>query len=152
MLGRKIRVWWARVLSCLRVYYYRRMGVTIGKRCYFSSGAHIDVTEGRIAIGNRVRLASGSYVLAHAAGHPEMKEGKPTTLEDNVVVFVNAVVLPGVRVGRNSTVGAGAVVGRDVPPNVIVMGNPARVIKHLDDEVIGRLENKLIRCLKGKKK
>jgi len=56
-----------------------------------------------------------------------------TRLEDNVKVYVNAVVMAGVTVGRNSIVGAGAVIGRDVPPNVTVMGNPARVVKHLED-------------------
>jgi acetyltransferase-like isoleucine patch superfamily enzyme len=45
-----------------------------------------------------------------------------------VTVFVNAIVLPGVTVGKNSIVAAGAVVTRDVPPDVVVMGNPARVV------------------------
>ena len=147
-----IRGWWSGILSRLRVRYYRHMGVTIGKRCYISSGAHIDVTEGRIVLGNTVRIASGSYILSHAARQPKMKEGEATTLEDNVIVFVNAVVMPGVRVGRNSIVGAGAVVGRNVPPNVVVMGNPARVIKHLDGKVIRRLEDRLIEHLEAKKK
>jgi acetyltransferase-like isoleucine patch superfamily enzyme len=69
-----------------------------------------------------------------------LKEGQETRLEDNVKVFVNAVVLPGVTVGARSVVGAGAVVGKDVPPNVIVLGNPARVVGHLDDEADQRGE------------
>jgi len=73
------------------------------------------------------------------------KEGQVTRLEDNVKVYVNAVVMAGVTVGRNSIVGAGAVIGRDVPPNVTVMGNPARVVKHLEDrktEVVKHLEDR----------
>jgi len=49
-----------------------------------------------------------------------------------VKIFVNSVIFPGVRIGKNSMVGAAACVMKDVPPNVVVMGNPARVIMHLD--------------------
>ena len=149
LLGR-MRGWGASVLSGLRVQYYRCMGVTIGKRCYISSGAHIDVTDGRVVLGNRVRLSSGSFILGHAARAPRLEEGEATVLEDNVVVFVNSVVLPGVRVGRNTIVGAGSVISRDVPPNVVVMGNPARVIQHLSDKEVKRLERKLIKCCGAK--
>lgn len=140
MLLRKIRDKWADILSWFRVCYCRLMGVSIGKNCYISRGAHIDVRRGKITIGNKVSIASGSYILSHTAGrrilgHTSRKSQKEeTVLEDNVIVFVNAVVLPGVKVGKNSIVGAGCVVVKDVPPNVVVMGNPARVIKHLESE------------------
>jgi len=135
MWARKLRDYCTRFLSWLRVGYYRRMGVTIGKKCYISSGAHIDVftVRGKITIGNKVQIASGSFILGHA-GSQRVKEGQETTLEDNVRVFVNAVILPGVKVGKNSMVGACCVVARDVPPNVVVMGNPARVVKHLENK------------------
>ena len=125
---RKIRDRSADLLSWVRVCYYRSMGVAIGKRCYISSGAHIDVAEGKVRMGNRVSIASGSYILSHAAGRPPLEAGQETRLEDNVTVFVNAVVHPGVTVGKNSIVAAGAVVTKDVPPDVVVMGNPARVV------------------------
>ena len=47
-------------------------------------------------------------------------------------IGVYAIVCKGVRIGENSIVGAGSVVRKDVPPNVVVMGNPARVVKELD--------------------
>ena len=128
---RKIRSHWADMLSSIRICYYRIMGTTIGRGCYISSGAHVDVARGKVSIGNKVEVANGSYILAHT-GHVSLQEGQVTVLEDNVKVFVNAIVLPGVRIGKNSIVGAGAVVGRDVPPNVVVMGNPARVVEHLE--------------------
>ena len=140
MLLRKTRDKWAIILSWFRVCYCRLMGVSIGKNCYISRGAHIDVSQGKITIGNKVSIASGSYILSHTAGrrilgHTSGKsQNEGTVLEDNVRVFVNAVVLPGVKVGKNSFVGAGCVVVKDVPPNVVVMGNPARVIKHLESE------------------
>ena len=131
MLARTIRSYLAGVLSQMRVCYYRAMGTTIGKNCYISSGAHIDVRRGTIALGSHVSIASGSYILGHTGRQP-LRDGQETRLEDNVKVFVNAVVLPGVKIGRNSIVGAGAVVARDVPPDVLVLGNPARVVEHLE--------------------
>ena len=109
------------------------MGATIGKNCYISSGAHIDIAGGKVIIGNNVLIANGSYILAHAHGRV-LKEGQATRLEDNVIIFVNSVVLPGVTVGKNSNIGAGSVVTKDVPPNVIVMGNPARVVRYLKSQ------------------
>jgi acetyltransferase-like isoleucine patch superfamily enzyme len=104
------------------------MGVTIGKNCFISKGAHVDVRRGKITIGNNVSIAGGSYILSHAALRRREGTAKETRIEDNVLIFVNAVVMPGITVGKNSIVGAGAVVTQDVPPNVTVMGNPARVI------------------------
>ncbi len=124
---REIRNRVAEFLSAIRVSYLRFMGITIGKNCFISKDARVDVRRGKITIGNRVSIAGGSYILAHAAGRPR-KEGQMTRIEDNVSIFVNAVVFPGVKVGKNSIVGAGAVVTKDVPPNVTVLGNPARVI------------------------
>lgn len=109
------------------------MGIKIGKKTYISINAHLDVRRGKISIGNHVDIARGACVLSHT-GYQEVKEGQETVIEDNVRIFVNSVILPGVRVGKNSIIGAGAVVMKDVPPNVVVLGNPARVVKHLGDE------------------
>ena len=65
-----------------------------------------------------------------------LKEGQITSIEDNVRIFVNSVILPGIKIGKNSIVSAGAVVMKDVPPNVVVMGNPARVIQHLEEKSV----------------
>ena len=128
MLARRIRQLLADFMSRPRVAYYHLMGVKIGKKCFIISDAHIDVGRGQVIIGDHVGIAGGTYILSHAA--LRLREGtvKETTIEDNVAIFVNAVILPGVTVGKNSIVGAGAVVTKDVPPNVTVMGNPARVI------------------------
>ena len=120
----------------LNAFRYRLLGVKIGKGSYISIHAHIDVRRGRVILGDYVEIASGSYVLSHTGYQPEQAE-EATVLEDNVKVFVNAVILPGIKVGKNSIVGAGAVVMKDVPPDVMVLGNPARVIKHLADVTRG---------------
>jgi galactoside O-acetyltransferase len=55
-------------------------------------------------------------------------------IEDKVWIGSNAVVLPGVRIGYGSVVGAGSVVSRDIPPMVITVGVPARVLRPITDE------------------
>lgn len=122
---RKIRGRVADFVSSIKINYLRFMGVTIGKKCFISRKAFIDIRRGKIVIGDYVSMAPGCFVLSHTGRQPE---GKATIIEDNVLIFVNSVVFPGVTVGKNSIIGASAVVTKDVPPNVTVMGNPARVI------------------------
>ena len=57
---------------------------------------------------------------------------KPVKIGDRVWIGIAATILPGVTIGENSIVAAGAVVTKDVPPNTIVAGNPAKVVKKLD--------------------
>jgi len=132
MLGRAIRHHLARLGSWLRVNYYRAMGLKIGRRVFISRHAHLDVRRGKIFIGNNVHIGGGTYVLSHTGFRPVQKD-EVTRIEDNVRIFVNCVIFPGVKIGKDSIVGAGAVVMKDVPPGVVVLGNPARVIHHLDD-------------------
>jgi len=115
------------------IAYYRFMGVRIGTGCYISSKAHIDIRRGDIIIGNKVNISGGCYILGHT-GYQATKPGEKTVIEDNVIIFVNAVILPGVRVGKNSIIGAGSIVMRDMPPNAVVQGNPARVIQQLENK------------------
>jgi len=57
---------------------------------------------------------------------------KPVHIKRNVWIGVNVTILPGVTIGENAVIGAGAIVTKDVPDNAVVVGNPARVIKYLD--------------------
>lgn len=61
----------------------------------------------------------------------KLEAAEPITIEDNVWLGGGAIVLPGVRIGANSVIGAGAVVTKDVPANVVAVGNPARVIRSI---------------------
>ncbi len=63
---------------------------------------------------------------------PDGSQGPSPTIEDNVEVGANTVILGGITIGTNSKIGAGSVVVRDVPANSVVVGNPARVIKRLE--------------------
>ena len=128
-----------RVASYVRrivVIYYRRMGVRIEGHVFISHGAHIDTTvRGRITICDGCVITRGAVILAHdqsfaRTGRSDLDKGVGSVvLGKNVFVGVNAITLPGVTVGENSVIGAGAVVTRDVPRNVIVVGVPARVMR-----------------------
>ncbi|MCU0487242.1 MAG: sugar O-acetyltransferase [Anaerolineales bacterium] len=91
-----------------------------------------------VTIGNHVMIGPGVqiYTPAHDLQAEARNQGwevaKAITIEDNVWIGGSAILLPGVRVGRNAVVGAGAVVTRDVPANTIVVGNPARVIREIE--------------------
>jgi len=69
----------------------------------------------------------------HPMGCPHYKECKGgAVVEDYVRIGANSTILPGVRIGKNSLIGAGSVVTKDVPENSVVVGNPAKVIKTVD--------------------
>jgi acetyltransferase-like isoleucine patch superfamily enzyme len=70
----------------------------------------------------------------HPMGCPYYKECKGgPVIEDYAKIGANSTILPGVRIGRNSLIGAGSVVTTDVPPDSVVAGNPAKVIKSIDE-------------------
>ena len=91
-----------------------------------------------VRIGNHVMIGPGVqiYTAAHLLEAEPRIQGlevaRPIAIEDNVWLGGSAVLLPGVRIGRNAVVGAGAVVSRSVPANTVVAGNPARVIREID--------------------
>lgn len=94
---------------------------------------------GPVSIGNHVNLAQGITVTAlnHNFSNPSQRIDEqgvsttPVTIEDDVWIGANAVILPGVTVGTHSVVAAGAVVTRNVPPYTLVGGVPAKVIKEI---------------------
>nr|WP_269851768.1 DapH/DapD/GlmU-related protein [Methanosarcina horonobensis] len=57
---------------------------------------------------------------------------KKISIEDDVWIGTNATILPGVTIGKNSVIGAGAVVNKSIPPNSVVVGIPAKIIKTID--------------------
>ena len=91
-----------------------------------------------VRIGNHVMIGPGVqiYTAAHHIQAEFRNQGlevaKPITIEDNVWIGGSAILLPGVRIGRNAVVGAGAVVPRNVPENTVVAGNPARVLREIE--------------------
>jgi tetrahydrodipicolinate N-acetyltransferase len=87
-----------------------------------------------VVVGARALVGADCHIGAGAvlAGVLEPPSADPVVIEDGVLIGANAVVLEGCRVGRGSVVAAGAVVTGDVPPETVVAGQPARVLKEVD--------------------
>lgn len=96
----------------------------------------LDVCEVRIGINCFLAPGVHIYTATHPV-HPQERcsgreFGKPVTIGDNVWLGGRSIVLPGVTIGDNAVIGAGAVVVKDVPPGVIVGGNPAGIIRPIE--------------------
>jgi maltose O-acetyltransferase len=85
-----------------------------------------------VMIGPAVQIYTAAHHLQAEPRNQGLEVAKPIVIEDNVWIGGGAILLPGVRIGRNAVVGAGAVVPRSIPANTVVAGNPARVIRELE--------------------
>jgi len=83
-------------------------------------------------IGPAVQIYTAAHLLQAEPRIQGWEVAKPIVIEDNVWLGGGAILLPGVTIGRNAVVGAGAVVPRNVPANTVVAGNPARVIREIE--------------------
>jgi tetrahydrodipicolinate N-acetyltransferase len=121
-----------------------REGAKVGKGCVIMMGAVINIgavvgdgtmVDMNAVIGARAELGKECHIGAGAviAGVLEPPSKEPVTIEENVLIGANAVVLEGVRVGKGSVIAAGAVVIKDVPAGVVVAGMPGKVIKKVSD-------------------
>lgn len=82
-------------------------------------------------IGPNVQLLTPTHPLDPKPRRDKLEAAQPITICDNVWLGGGVIVCPGVTIGENSVVGAGSVVTRDIPANVVAVGNPARVIREL---------------------
>lgn len=112
--------------------------IDIGDYCLICPGVRLD-SASHIEVGSNSMIAAGAY-LTDADWHGLYDRTRiigshaPITLEDNVWIGDGAIVCKGVTVGANSVIGAGSVVTRDIPANVVAAGNPATVVRPLDPE------------------
>ena len=129
-----------------------REGNSIGDRVSIGSNTTLEIGN---KIGNNVKIHSnciigefviiedyawiGPSVITLATLHPpcpkyeECAKKDPITIKKNAKIGGNVTLTPGITIGENSLIGAGAVVTRDIPPNSVAVGNPARVIKKIDE-------------------
>lgn len=111
--------------------------LTIGVHCWINSGLTVDASA-EVVIGDQVSIGQDVIVLTntHEIGPPSNRGGLskdiPVRIGHGCWLGARSVILPGVTVGDGAVVAAGAVVSKDVPPNALVGGVPARVIRMLD--------------------
>lgn len=142
LIGTGSRVW---------QYVVLLSGATIGRECNICAHCLI---EGDVVIGDRVTVKSGVQLwdglrvgndvfigpnASFANDRFPRSRRRPekflqTVLEDGASIGAGAVILPGITIGANAMVAAGAVVTRSVPPNAVVVGNPARIVGYVDAE------------------
>lgn len=114
--------------------------VIIGDNCCINFNVTM-IDDGKIEIGNNVLI--GPNVTISTVNHPIKVEDRiknllqieNVTIEDNVWIGSNSVILPGIKIGKNSVIGAGSVVTKDIPSNVLAFGNPCKIIKIINEKL-----------------
>lgn len=119
----------------------RKRGVDVGEHCWIDQGVRIEVTTPKaVIIEDYAGLAYCAEVHSHDAGLNNIVDVpmrvKPTVLKRNCIIGSYAIIMPGVTVGENAGVTAGAVVTVDVPDGAVVAGNPAKQIMTVE-QLIG---------------
>lgn len=137
----------------------KKMFAELGENCYFEPPLHSNFGGRHVHLGNNVYgnfgvtfvddvdiyvgdcvMLAPNVVIA-TAGHPilpslrrkAMQFNRPVKIGANVWIGANSVVLPGVTIGENSVIGAGSVVTKDIPANVVAVGNPCRVLRPIGE-------------------
>ncbi|BDI28729.1 hypothetical protein CCAX7_007800 [Capsulimonas corticalis] len=116
---------------------FMKKNLTIGANCWFNAHVYLDLNA-PILIGNGVGIGHHVTIVtsSHEIGSPAMRAGllvpRPVTIENGAWIGAGAMILPGVTIGAGAVVAAGAVVSKDVAPNTLVGGVPAKLIRPLD--------------------
>ena len=139
--------------------YLKEVFAQCGENCYIETPFHANfgghhvhlgnyvyanfsltlVDDGHIYIGDKVMI--GPNVTIATAGHPidpelrcrNLQYNKDVYIGDNVWIGAGVVIMPGITIGKNSVIGAGSIVTKDIPENVVAVGNPCRVLRQVSD-------------------
>ena len=126
------------------VKFLRKGGAKIGEGTFFYGPKLHPVDETSlpyVEIGRNCRITSGVTILAHDYSYAVLRpiyhcmlcKAGVTKIGDNVFIGINSIITMGVEVGNNVIIGAGSVVTKNVPSNVVVAGNPAKVVCTLEE-------------------
>jgi len=107
----------------------------VGDFVFFNRGVFID-SKGGVTIGNQVCLTEDVRIFSHT--HLEsshiIREYNPVLIKDYAKIYTGAMILPGVTIGEQAIVAARSIVSEDVPPNMVVAGSPAKIIRERKTE------------------
>src|SRR3990167_1938658 len=143
-IGEGTKIWhWTHVRENARI----GRNCSIGQCCYIDTGANIG---DRVRIQNGVSIYKGVVIEDDVFIGPgvtfinvrnpwtnkpvEDKDYEPTIIRRGASIGANATILCGVTIGEGAAIGCGSVVNRNIPPNVLAVGNPARVVKALNEK------------------
>jgi len=133
--------WLKRLVRHHQLKQLRKRGLQIADDCLIMGLPNFGSEPYLISIGKRVAIASNVTFINHDGAtyifrrHPEfegvIRYGR-ITIHDDCIIGYGAILLPGVSIGPNAVVAAGAIVAKDVPPNSVAGGNPAKVLVSAD--------------------
>jgi len=119
------------VLQCTRII--SNLSVTIHDHCMFSWGSVItDSWLNPSTFPVKVRRLMLKQLANSNTRHLEFVDPQPVVIEENVWVGFEAIILPGVKIGRGAVIGCKTIISEDVPPYAVVVGNPSRIIRYLE--------------------
>ena len=148
---------WLRARTCRLIFRKCGKGVVVRQHAFFGSGCDIEIGEFSeiglnaylnrdVKIGKNVLMGQNVTILTtnHEFENPSIpiqeqgvRERKTVRVCDDVWIGANSIILPGITIGSGAVIGAGSVVTKDIPPFVIVAGNPARVIRRRGERYAG---------------
>lgn len=118
-------------------YFCYGRNIEIGDECYLNMGCTF-IDDAKIKIGNKVAFGPG--VTIATVGHPihpdhrRLMYGDPVIIEENCWIGANTTICPGVTIGKNSVIGAGSIVTKDIPENSVAVGNPCKIIREISEK------------------
>lgn len=131
LFGRETKAWIEPPFYCCY-----GTNITLGENTYINMNCSF-IDDGKIIVGKAVMFGLG--VAIATVGHPVKPDMRkymytdPVVIGDNCWIGANATVCPGVTIGENTVIGAGSVVTKDIPANVVAVGNPCRVMREIDE-------------------
>lgn len=119
---------WRKLVNIYPVYLREMYKMDIGANARISWKAHLDksINPRGIHIGDRTLVLNGAMILSHDSCRNLFAD---TIIGKDCIIGVRSIILPGVKIGDSSVVGAGSVVTKDIPDHCVVAGNPAIVIR-----------------------
>ncbi|MAP95523.1 MAG: capsule biosynthesis protein CapG [Ponticaulis sp.] len=152
-----LRLYWELVCRLSPTKFAKEYGVNFGPRCRFIA-PRVETFGSEpylIEIGEHVSISEGVRFITHDGGVWPLRELYPhlsnidlidkITIEDNVFIGMKVTILPGVKIGKNSIIGTGSVVTKNIPANSVAAGTPAKVLSTLD-VYLSKHEMRFVKC------
>ena len=120
----------------------RSRGVKIGKNCFFAPYVEIDLLYPHlVTIEDNVGIGSNTMIFVHSnptanlylKNHGYPRTVKPVTIKSGAVIGPGTIITAGITIGKNAMTAVGSVITQDVPDYCVVAGNPARVVKKIEE-------------------